>query len=322
MVKKQSSKTIEKKRPRRAFSPEGIGALLEAAAARPLVELSTIRIGERKGQQAARVRPEVRERAETRGRQRVVAYLLAIWTGLRRSELQSLQWRDITLDPLPARISLRAKTTKAKRADTIALHPQIAEKLRGMKPKDAKPGDRILPTVPSMAVLKADLKFAGVEFVTAEGRVDLHAMRKSLATMLEAHGVPQRITQAHLRHKDPRLTAGVYTDESLLPTAAAVSEVPWLPTSSEPNRQRAVATGTDDAPVGHADERAAHAQRAGRFHRQFDARTCAETEIDPQESELPLPSVDSALSSDMQDNSTKRVIGLEPTTFTLATCAR
>lgn len=41
-------------------------------------------------------------------------------------------------------------------------------------------------------------------------------------------GVPQRIAQAYLRHKDPRLTAGVYTDESLLPTAATIAQLDWI----------------------------------------------------------------------------------------------
>ncbi len=64
------------------------------------------------------------------GRERALAYLLALWTGLRRSELRALQWQDVRLDTLPARIDLRAKTTKSRRADSVALHPQVVEALR------------------------------------------------------------------------------------------------------------------------------------------------------------------------------------------------
>ena len=134
----------------------------------------------------------------------------------------------------------------------------------------------MLSAVPSMAVLKAYLKLAGVPFETSTGRADLHAMRKSLATMLAARGVPQRTAQAHLRHTDPRLTAGVYTDENLLPTAAAISSLPSLPTTAAPGQAAAVATGTDGpVPQGEA-QRAAHAQRAGLIHRQNGALECAE----------------------------------------------
>ena len=137
VVKKQSAKTIEKKRPRRALSPDEIGALLEAASARPLIELRTVRTGKRRGQLGARVRPGVAAKAEARGQNRRVSYLLALWTGLRRSELRALEWRDVELDSLPARITLRAATTKAKRADSIVLHPQIAEELGAIRPRKA-----------------------------------------------------------------------------------------------------------------------------------------------------------------------------------------
>jgi integrase len=56
-------------------------------------------------------------------------------------------------------------------------------------------------------------------------------MRKSLATFLAASGVPQRIAQAHMRHTDPRLTAVTYTDETLLPVAATIGNLPHLPTA-------------------------------------------------------------------------------------------
>lgn len=49
--------------------------------------------------------------------------------------------------------------------------------------------------------------------------------------MLAANGVSQRTTQAIMRHTDPRLTAGVYTDEKLLPLAAELVNVPSIPAS-------------------------------------------------------------------------------------------
>ncbi len=167
-----------------------------------------------------------------KGRERFAADLVAFWTGLRRSELGAIEWGDVGLDNLPAKLELRKGLDKSKRGDTIALHPQVAESLREFKPPNAKASDRVFQTVPGMKVLKADLRSAGIPFETRDGRVDLHAMRKSLNTYLAGQGVGQRIAQAHMRHTDPRLTAGAYTDESLLPVASTISELPDLPTSA------------------------------------------------------------------------------------------
>ena len=228
--------------------------------------------------------------------------------------MQALEWQDVRLDTIPAQLILRAVTTKSKRADRIALHPQVSELLRTHRPKKVKPTDRVLRTVPGMKVLRADLKMAGVAEVNEAGRVDLHSMRKSLATYLLANGIPLRLAQAHLRHTDPRLTAGVYTEETALPVASAVSSLPWLPTQPAESSDVIRLTGTD------GDERAAHAQRAEHTNKQLSARTCTDTEHHLVEDGLPLPSVGSQLSTDMHDPSTQRVIGFEPTTFTLATC--
>ena len=256
----------------------------------------------------ANIKPKTLELAEALGRERVVAYLLALWTGLRRSELRALEWRDVELETLPPRIVLRAHTTKAKRSDTLALHPQIADALAGIRPGRSAAGSRVLRTVPGVKVLHADLKLAGIKPETSAGRVDLHSMRKSLATFLAGHGVPQRIAQSHLRHTDPRLTAGTYTDERLLPMAGAISALPHLPTHapgppSEPLR----ATGTDGAQLG--------AQRTGRDSGQFPALagTVGTSEGGVSACGNGLNSQHLALPD------TKRAKGLEPSTFTLAT---
>ena len=315
-VKKTEAAKIEKTRPRRALSVEQIGELLDAAERRPPLELLTIRHGPDIGKRLANVRPAVLAKAEALGRERMIAYLLALWTGLRRSELKALVWGDVRLDTLPACIALRARTTKAKRGDTIALHPQIADALRRFRPADAKPSDAVLRAVPSMKVLRADLKLAGIEFENEAGRVDLHAMRKTVATMLATHGVPQRIAQAHLRHKDPRLTAGTYTDEALLPTAATIAGLPWLPTTPVPEREALRATGTVDRRVG---ERAAHLQRARHANVHLGATGCHNDDTDYPESDPAQVVGKTRTCASVQRNSTQRVMRFEPTTFTLAT---
>jgi len=71
--------------PRRALTVTDIAAWIDAALRRPQVELLTVRAGKDKGKLTAKVRPAVRERAKRIGRERRHAYVVAIWTGLRRS---------------------------------------------------------------------------------------------------------------------------------------------------------------------------------------------------------------------------------------------
>ena len=77
--------------------------------------------------------------------------------------------------------------------------------------------------------LKADLKAAGIPYRDQEGRqADFHALRHTFATLLHANGANQAIAMQAMRHSDPRLTAVTYNDATLLPVAAAISELPSL----------------------------------------------------------------------------------------------
>jgi len=129
--------------PRRALAVEDITALLNAAARRPEADLLTLRVGKNKGQIGAKVRASVLKKARRIGTNRRMAYLVAVWTGLRSTELERLEWRDVLLDLEPPFIQLRAGVTKSNRADTLALYPQLADELRAFKPADAKPTDRV-----------------------------------------------------------------------------------------------------------------------------------------------------------------------------------
>ena len=320
------SRSAERKRfRRRALSTEEVGRLLDAARRRPLVEAQTIRRGKRAGKQAARLSNRTKTTAIATGKQRELAYLVAIWTGLRRSELGALRWGDVELDVLPPRIILRSETTKSRRSDVLALHPQMASILRDVRPASAGDADLVLRYIPSMRVLKADLKLAGIPFETEQGRVDFHSMRMSLATMLAANGVPQRTAQAHLRHSDPRLTAMVYTDERVLPIADHISAVPDLPLGPrrEADDDRARATGTTGHVISPPDgedgsppvTRAAHAQRrAG-----SDGHSVAQTDHDGGGEITPENERKERASQHLALTGPVGVTGFEPATFSSRT---
>lgn len=268
-LKRINQRAVRATRTRRALDLESVAKLLDAAERRPLMELQIIRTGPKRGELAANVSDRAAAKARQMGRERRIAYLLAFFARLRRSEIKALLWRDIHLDTIPAKIALRAKTTKSKRADSVPLHAQLADELRRFRPADVLPDQRVVPTVPDMKAFRADLKLAGISDQDGDGRViDLHALGKSFITAMAAHGVSQRAAQAIARHTDPRLTASAYTDEALLPLAAEMSKVPWLPDlpSELPAPLPLLATGTDDATAGVTSvSRAAPAQRNGDF---------------------------------------------------------
>jgi integrase len=218
--------------PRRALTVDEVSALLNAAARRPVAELMTVRVGQNKGKLEAKVRPAILERARILGINRRLAYLVAVWTGLRREELEQLEWRDVLLDVELPFIQLRAGVTKSKRADALPLHPQLAAELLAFKPANAQPTDRVLPVVPAMNVMRLDLKFAGIDYGDQQiGYADLHAQRTTMNTMLASQGIDARTRQAQLRHTDPRLTEVTYFDKQMFvkPQALALNQAAAIP---------------------------------------------------------------------------------------------
>jgi integrase len=234
-LRKADVKKDDKVHPRRALTVDEQSRLLDASLRRPVAELLTVRVGKNKGKLMANVRPAVLERARLKGVNRRMAYLVAVWTGLRRSELEQLEWRDILLDIELPYIQLRADATKSGRDDAVPLHQQIIEELRAFTPDNSKPRDRVLREVPDMDVMKLDLAFAGIEYGNADiGFADLHAQRTTMNTMLASQGIDSRTRQSQLRHTDPRLTEGTYFDKMqyIRPQAEKLNEAAAIPVIS------------------------------------------------------------------------------------------
>ena len=185
------------------------------------------------------------------GVRRRLVYLVALFTGLRRSELAALEWGDVRIDNTPAPfIQLRAAATKAKRADAIPIRTDIADALREARPLDHQDGDRVFKAIPTLRTFKLDLAAAGIPYRDAEGRqADFHALRHTFCTMLAVVGVPQRHAQGLMRHTTAALTNQTYTDEALLPLREAVERLPAIVVEPKPESEpaTAAATGTHDA---------------------------------------------------------------------------
>lgn len=193
----------DRKRRRRALTVAEFGALLAAAERGPvLFGLS--------------------------GLDRAALYLVAAYTGLRRSELASLTPESFDLERGLVRV--QAAYAKNRRADTLPLHPVVvvalklwlASKREGMpvwSPAELRTADMI----------RADGAAAGIPFETVEGVADFHALRHTYITWLAQAGTPLATTQKLARHSTPTLTAAVYTHLGLLDGAAAVEKLPGLP---------------------------------------------------------------------------------------------
>ena len=156
------------------------------------------------------------------------AYLLAAYNGLRRGEILKLEWSDLNLDCENPYITLRAAITKNAESSNSPLRKDVAEALKAIRPDNVQ--GKVFKTLPRLHRMVAkDWKAANIEFIDKDGRrADFHSLRKTLCTMLQDNGVPQRIAQEVMRHSDPRLTTQVYTDTKQFNLRNAIESLPGI----------------------------------------------------------------------------------------------
>ncbi len=159
---------------------------------------------------------------------RAMVYLTALYTGLRRAELNSLKWEDFDLTCSPPLLRVPSSISKNKKATTHELRAELADALKQYRPIDSKPSDwAFRGHVPRVHLIKRDLAAAGIPFEDANGRrIDLHALRHTFITLLSASGVAPRVAMALARHSDLKLTMRVYTDADRLGLDHATALLP------------------------------------------------------------------------------------------------
>ncbi len=305
-----------------------------------------------RGRIALAKRPDIIAELEAIGRERALIYKTLVLTGLRKGELASLTIGQLDLDaPQPYAI-LNAADEKNRKGSEIPLRGDLAADLRAFLadrlqaaqdaarlrighplPIRLPHGERLF-NVPAglVRILDRDIAAAGIAKHDERGRVvDVHALRVAFGTHLSKGGVTLRTAQAAMRHSKPDLTANVYTDPKLLDVAGALDALPSLPLNAGPSAERQRANGTTGAairdvegartlvptlvPAGgnrsksvaiadHSTDRTNAAMVVGRI----------DVSVDSVKRKTPLTSVVNGVHD-------KRVMGLEPTTFTLATCS-
>lgn len=160
---------------------------------------------------------------------RRAAYLLLLYTGLRKMEAKRLAWGDVHLEGERPYLLARVGTTKNGDKRPVPLHPVVVAALQAHRPVGAAADVSVFRgTFPKRESLLRDFQRSGIAQKDALGRVvHFHAFRKTFQTLGVRAGINQRAAQELLGHSDPRLTANVYTD---VPSLALHSEIAKLPT--------------------------------------------------------------------------------------------
>ncbi len=145
----------------------------------------------------------VRRRAGLAERDRLVLLTL-VSTGLRRSELLALDWRDLDLDgERPSLLVRRGKGSKPRRQPLPIALARRLEQLRTARRAEAESpvfcglaGRRLQPGILGLIVRRAAAR-AGLE-----KRVTAHTLRHTAATWLRQETGDARLVAAYLGHAD------------------------------------------------------------------------------------------------------------------------
>ena len=189
------------------------------------------------------------------GPDRAMLYILAANTGLRASELASLTPASFDLDSGTPTVRCVGAYTKNGVEAVLPLRADVVEMFRGWfgeQPKDKRlwPGGWARNRA-GAAMLRADLKKAGVSYKDASGRyADFHSLRHTFISNLARGGVHPRNAQALARHSTIDLTMNVYTHTFLGDLASDMEKLPAVPTEGEDAGEKAAElspTGTDGA---------------------------------------------------------------------------
>lgn len=197
----------DRRRVRRALTLAETTALLDAARRRPLAAV------ERRGYN---LKAETRANLRALGEHRALIYAVAVGTGARRGEMSRIRWCDLDLDSEEPRLTIPAKSAKARREQSVPLSAAVLAVLKAAREsRKGEAADALVcasETMPNEETFRRDLKEAGIEALADDGTVvDFHALRVTLGTRLSDAGVPLVQAQRILRHSTPVLTANIYT---------------------------------------------------------------------------------------------------------------
>jgi site-specific recombinase XerD len=174
------------------------------------------------------------------GRDRAMLYMLALRSGLRRSELLSLTPQSFQLHGDAPTVRVKPGDSKHRHEDLLPLPAEVATELLAY----LKGKHRTKPVWPgtwwnrSAEMFRADLAAAKISILDADGRVlDFHGQRNTFITGLARAGVSPTKAQKLARHSDVNLTMRTYTHLQVEELVSAVESLPSL-LGSETSRKK------------------------------------------------------------------------------------
>ncbi|PNY36905.1 hypothetical protein C2E31_10625 [Rhodopirellula baltica] len=193
------------------------------------------------------------------GPDRAMLYILAAWTGYRRSELGSLTDASFDLEAAVPTVSIQATISKRRKRDRLPLHAEVVELFKQWRAtKSIASGEPLFQlstpsgyprkTAKMMRVDLANAREAWIdEAETDQERerrrnsdflqykdgdgvfADFHSNRHTFVTNLAASSANPKITQTLARHSDVNLTMNVYSHVAVQEQAEAVGRLPAPP---------------------------------------------------------------------------------------------
>ena len=169
---------------------------------------------------------------------RSVVYLTAAHTGLRRKELRTLAWADVSLDSPNPHVAVRAKNAKNRKLQPLPLHPEVVMALKKLREEGRPaPTDRVFYGIfPKRETFRRDLKRANIQnSEDPSGKLHFHSLRHTLNHRLQESGVVPTVAQHLMRHSTITLTTKTYITSASLPLAEAIKRVPSIVPGGETN---------------------------------------------------------------------------------------
>ena len=199
-----------------------------------------------------------KRRLGMRGKDRAMAYRIAIGTGFRANEIRSLRRDSFALDGNPPTITVASSYTKNGKRAEQPINPSLAAILAPWL-NDRLANGPVLPLPRKTAsMMRYDLKIAGIDYRDDAGRVkDFHSLRHSYVTRVVMSGASVAVCKELARHSDVSLTIDRYTTVRLADMAGPVLSLSAFADVAEENLLRK--TGTDESafcaairyPLGH-----------------------------------------------------------------------
>ena len=188
---------------------------------------------------------------------RSLVYATALYTGLRRKELNEIRLMDFMLDEPNPRVRVPASISKNRREATLPLHPELAATLLRLRPVGFDPlAKPFHHHVPRIETVRKDMEQAEIPLRDELGRrVDFHSLRMTFGTTLLANGVHPIVVKELMRHSDLKLTTNLYNDSSQLPLAQGVGALPSMAGEMERTHAHTRPVGPAHTTVGGAHTR-------------------------------------------------------------------